>query len=43
MLKKKIAEKKKDEDTWADFMNAVNAPSSKEHSEQRHGDSALTE
>ena len=39
------AEKKQDEDTWADFMKAVNTPSNEDHSEKSHdhGDSASTE
>jgi len=42
---KKAAEKKQDEDTWADFMKAVNTPSSENHSEKNHnhGDGATTE
>ena len=42
---KKAAEKKQDEDTWADFMKAVNTPSNENHSEKSHdhGDSASTE
>jgi len=42
---KKAAEKKQDEDTWADFMKAVNTPSSENRSEKihDHGDSTSTE
>jgi len=33
---KKAVEKKQDEDTWDDFMKAVNAPSNEGKSEKKH-------
>ena len=33
---KKAAEKKHDEDTWADFMKAANAPKNKDSSKNSH-------